>query len=141
MASDNTPEKPAAQEDQERSGVYLGSNPDKDPVVQATARQVRRIGYPILFGFILWLTIPILYGVLNGVRIEQAWDPFSKRPMGVDDPGHDCRHWGLDLLSRQLGAEHEEVGQWSQVCADYEPELHGLLHKDEAQGSAGKTTR
>lgn len=123
-SSQTTPEP-----EEERSGTYLGREPSSDPLVRSTARTVKRIGYPILCAVILWLTIPILYGVVHGVWVGQVWDPQSKRPISIHESREDCHAWGSKLL-----AEHgtsaftpEEAQKWSAACGALEPEWRALL--------------
>lgn len=121
------------QDPEERSGIEQVKGRSQDPAVQATARKIRRVGFPILFGLILWLTIPILYGVIRGNTLGEVNDPFSKRALGVDDPGHDCERWGLELLQTPHA---EQLARWAPLCAERAPRLAALL-----QGSAGIKTR
>ncbi|MEL6178047.1 MAG: hypothetical protein AAFS10_03795 [Myxococcota bacterium] len=122
---------------QQRLGVYLDGEPSTNPKVIATARSVRRIGYPILVTLTLLVSVPVIVGVVRGVATNQIWDPHTKIPVDRSIPNHynqvSCRGQGLRLLANMRQPEQRPddatLARWSEQCARFEADIHRTLQE------------
>lgn len=111
-----------------RSGSNIDSDASTDPAVIAAARQVRRVGYTILFGLILWLTVPVTGFIVYGMAQGAMWDPYTKLaiPPDGDHRAVGCYALGMDLLrAKHQGAPKgaEATADWVARCGGQEPKL------------------
>lgn len=120
---------PGADEETPRSGIYMEFEPDQDPVVVRTARQVRRVGFALAFLCIIWLSLPINIAVVQGILNGEIIDPESKRTVEADVRVEDCLTWGHDLMANPQRAAEEERQRWLTRCGARHPELAGRLKR------------
>lgn len=107
------------EEPQERSGGYIGKEASSDPVVRATAKLVRRLGFAFLALVLAWTVGPIFVAVIGGLMAGEVRDPVSHRSVDQDTVADDCKVWGLDLLA--MADSGDEIAQWRANCADAHP--------------------
>lgn len=104
-------------------------SPEQHKARQRTIRVVRRIGYVVFLGGGLAMFTAMMIGVVNGLRYDRAWNPYTGQ-----------RHRQVECLDRaralMLDARVEEpldpkwVGRyrdWISRCRDNHPELYQLL--------------
>ena len=122
------------EEPQERSGVYFEGEASTNPKVIRTARMVRRIGYPIMVTLILYISVPVIVGVFQGIASNEVWDPWSKAPVDQAIPNHHrtvtCRGLGVALVAKMKTAERPDdaaLDQWASRCGWYEADLKATL--------------
>ena len=132
----------------ERSGSYLGGEASTDPVVIATARRIRRVGYVVLVIVTICLVLPLLVGVISGVLNNEAWDAWTGARVDTQsvegDPGHfnavSCNGAGVKLID-EIGSVKpttpaqlkvsvgDKFKAWSGICAAREPNLNRILQQ------------
>ena len=126
-----------------RSGSYLGSNASSDPMVIATARLVRRIGYSSLGLFTVAFVVPLVIGVIFGVVDNKIWDPWTGQVVdqkaAIGDPTHfrevSCYGQGIGLISRLNSSSppnEADIEKWTGVCGEREPKLNRVLTTHQA---------
>lgn len=120
---------PESGEETPRSGIYMEFEPDQDPVVVRTARQVRRLGFALAIVCIIWISLPINIAVVQGILNGAIIDPESKRTVEADVRVDDCVTWGHDLMAGPDLATEEERQRWLTRCADRHPLIAGRLKR------------
>lgn len=108
-------------------------DPTDDPVYQKTRRQVIRVGNVIFAALALWIFIPMLIGVGQGISDEKVWDPYTGQPVYERAEGG-CLEEGRQLLikaGRLERLEHdwaEPSREWQLRCRETHPELSEAIN-------------
>lgn len=115
------------EEEQERSGGYIGKEASTDPVVRKTAKLVRRVGFTFMALLFVWTIGPIFVAVIGGLMKGTVYDPVSHRLVDQDTRANDCKVWGLDILSMKVGEEQKT--QWLENCGEAHPLIADRLSR------------
>ncbi len=108
----------------------LPPSTDPEPPEKArTKKYVRRVGYVVCIGGGFAMFLMMLLGVVDGIRHDRAWDPYTGQPVEKQDCLEDARRLLLDA------GEMEELDppwvgryrKWVTRCKDRHDDLFEIL--------------
>ena len=107
------------------------NSPESPEARERTERIVRRIGYALFLGGGLAMFVAMMVGVVNGIRQDRAWNPYTGK-----------RHRQVECLDRtrrlmlDAGERPDLTPKWTgryrdwiSRCRDNHPELYQLLEE------------
>ena len=98
---------------------------------ERTEKVVRRIGYVVLFGAVLLISVPMVVGAIQGLQTDEIWDPFTGEPVMADEVDVDCIDEAVHLTRHaEFDGEWERrFRRWRERCSDDYDSVYAMLNR------------